>query len=219
MSLPNLNPFSTESSCSSCPTGQYGSALKNDDDGTSCTDCPDGTFMYNSNLAIGATSALECSYSAATCPPGTEPNTETHACDPCVVGKYQIGMACKICGAGKFIDQVGQSGQDSCLSCSPGTFNADKGVIAEYHDSSEDCLSCPDQTHSNFGAAFCDQCPAGKSTLRNTTSKTTSCLPCDTGRYQDSSGNESCLDCPIGWYQMFEQKQFCLPCIRKFFFN
>ena len=40
MSSPEVKPFLEANSCSSCPIGQYGSALANDD--TDCQMCPDG---------------------------------------------------------------------------------------------------------------------------------------------------------------------------------
>ena len=51
-----------------------------------------------------------------------------------------------------------------------------------------------------------------KEHFENTTSNKTTCVPCDSGRYQPAAGENDCIDCIVGKYQSENGTAYCLPC-------
>ena len=142
-------------SCDGCPAGKY-----NDEEGqTSCKDCPAGMYTHGT----GSTGISAC---------------------VCATGYYPFRGSCRVCGTGKYNDQLGSA----CKSCAAGKYNGETGSIVETA-----CKDC--QPGKNTGAArqsICQECVVGR--YQNEYSAT-SCKVCPTGYYQDIGSGDSCKTC------------------------
>ena len=73
-------------------------------------------------------------------------------CYTCPAGMYANSTGCEACPPGTHDSGTG-SGQEVCLSCSPGLYDADG-------DSATACVPCPESWYTNVsGATVCQQCP------------------------------------------------------------
>ncbi|KAL5253738.1 hypothetical protein ACHWQZ_G013495 [Mnemiopsis leidyi] len=207
------------STCTPCPTGQYGNKVEAD----SCTPCPVGHYA-------GVTGLTRCE----ACPTGEFANvTGSDDCTLCPAGSYadSIGSSsCSQCPAGKYSDK----GFDSCTKCPSGTFSDSQGsptcskcAAGTYSDAtgSTSCKACPAGTYSpvgstsclpcaagsasSSGAAQCDLCAAG--TYQDLTGQTV-CKECSQGSFTENEGQTSCSLCPAGHYSSIAGQDSCLPC-------
>ena len=179
-----------------CPPGTIS-------DGTTCVDCPIGTFKAGTSgmcetcpdgFVTIATGQTQCSRCAA----GQGENDNHTACEPCQPGNFSSGgtsclpcadgtfaasasaTECTECGPGQAADRTGTM----CIPCPPGEFKA--GATGA-------CQSCPDgQITSVGGQTECTTCADGQGENDNHTL----CVACLPGTF--SSGGTSCLPCPIG---------------------
>ena len=199
MSSPNLDPFSIEDSCTTCPNGWYSrSAVANDD--TSCFDnCPSGRYIKGTT--IGA--FLNCTI----CPSGKyqpsahqdpsiacttcigsyiidDGHTESEHnsaddCKRCPAGKEYVSTTteCTVCNAGKY-QSSNTVANATCVPCDAGRYIVDDGQNVADHDSSDDCKFCP------AGTEFV-------STIET-------CRVCSFSKFQDQTGvpGPTCQTCP-----------------------
>lgn len=182
--------------CSRCQMGQYSQGA-----GTSCADCPAGTYLS----IVGATTAADCTR----CPVGTfsvNPKASVSAsCILCPKGAYSDvtgATSCLSCPAGMY---QGNAGSDECLSCpgnDPLTTGNDKCFIVpclsgKFGPSAESCSLCPNGKFSpqaTQGATFCSDCEMGK----YSSSGASACTPCSAGTYQIQYGSPGCTMCQPG---------------------
>ena len=167
---------------------------------TSCNLCDQGKYTPG----IGASLSTQCSLS---CPAGTYMATQgTTVCTSCAPGTYagSAGAAsCSGCTAGKFSG----NGATTCTSCPPGSGSAASSAL---------CTTFLAGWASAGGAA-CTECSAGEKSAAGSSSCTASggtcpagtyldskaCLPCDAGKYKDTSSDAACSSvCDQGFYSL-----------------
>jgi hypothetical protein len=174
-------------------------------------------FAGNTNLTI-----TQDFYFDYECPPGTELNFTTSACQvcragtwspgekipclPCPKGSYTLKASkntfCTLCPKGKYGIDIAANSSDTCLSCPPGF----AGVI----EGADKCLPCNRGYFSNsFGATACSSCRPGtfQSSFGNET-----CPQCPIGKWNNENNSYSCYDCPIGYYNILPGRTSCIPC-------
>ena len=150
-------------------------------------------------------------------------------CCSCDTGRYQDvnkhrRKSCKICGSGKYNDQVGRTAESSCKTCPSGTYSTAGAASCPYSTTTcpagtyvsgttackscvsgtaTVCHSCASGTYSTAGAASCPYstttCPAGTYAIGGTTA----CDSCASGKYSTvgaSSCRYSTTTCPAGTY-------------------
>ena len=181
-----------QSSCSQCGAGTYTSTLGN----TGCTNCPVGTFSNGS----GTVSCLAS-------PVGTYINvTGSTWYTACPAGSVQAAVqqtSCTLCPLGTYMRDPGQA---VCLLCDPGTYADVHGLTA--------CISCPagyscpTPSGGTSGATAPTACAAGT----YSTAGSESCLLCDAGYYQNSTGQSSCSPCPVGTATLSTGSVICTQC-------
>ena len=123
---------------------------------------------------------------AVDCSPGEQAIDEyfiTSRCEPCGVGKFEVGGTCEDCEVGKYQNQTGTS----------------------------ECTVCPAGTSQTVAAKpYCNSCAAGKYT-NNDTNKVV-CIDCDVGTYQDGEASTGCQDCQPGTYTDESGHAVCKNC-------
>ena len=191
------------SECTSCSAGQFQTTVA---DVLTCKVCPAG---YN-QVQAGKPSCTACQrglHLTADNSNASDHNKEIQ-CKACAKGREftAINTSCQICAGGKY-QNFETTDAKECSPCSSGFFNADNREDSFYHDSDKDCLKCPDGKHSSSGALFCDRCFAGKRTNKTT------CIRCESGRFQPLAGEDHCIDCIVGKYNSEKGLPYCLPCI------
>jgi hypothetical protein len=155
-----------------------------------------------------------------TCLSGTYFNGAT--CVTCIGGTYSdfnrtknpgpYPDSCTQCAAGQYNPL---SGQSACTVCSPGklsspdrTYCKDCGA-GEYSLNNSECVGCEVGKYAPQAlSGSCLTCPAGSHT--NNKTKSTTCTPCDSGKYSSQPGDE-CLDCSVGQYSASGQSK-CTEC-------
>ena len=143
---------------------------------TGCLDtCPPGTYGNTSYLT-----SLECS---GLCPPGHYCPAGTFDPIPCPVGRY--------------LEFAGGSSLNSCIRCSPGTFNPAQART------DAGCISCPVGTLSEeLESTSCDPCPVGGyCDVESAAGVRQTFKPCPAGTYNPGTRKVSeadCLACPLG---------------------
>ncbi len=168
------------------------------------------------------------------CQPGRFASSQSGACEPCDIGRYQPAIdqqACFPCEAGRFADSPGRTacdacgagryqgigGATSCDSCDVGSFRDATGQTS--------CVTCGAGRFSAIGGATsCDSCAPGRfsdiagitacatcSPGRYATDGAASCKSCDPGRYAEA-GSESCKSCGPGRYSGSAEATACDAC-------
>ncbi|GMH71215.1 hypothetical protein TL16_g05594 [Triparma laevis f. inornata] len=236
---------SSGSNCATCEAGKYGSSYKNK---PACVLCPAGRYSDTTqstsfdtcltcgagkaSSSKGATSESTCT----TCDAGKYTNSdEASLCVDCIAGKSSTDVGarnetvCSICGAGSYQDNAGSTScvvcpagtynadravsaeahnsQQTCSHCYPGTFLCDEGTDATKHDESDDCQECPPGTYTNDdeGENECHACPAGKTSA----ARASACGVCPSG-YQCSEDGGT-IPCAPGTYSN-NDALLCSPC-------
>lgn len=162
--------------------------------------CPAGTFGGD-NLFLDA---QECS---GRCPAG-------HFCPEGTVDPIP-------CPPGYFLGSESGSSPQSCIPCSPGTFNPHSGRT------NDSCITCPAGSLSvDLAATSCGACPAGGfCALEGAASIRQTYEPCKAGTYNPREGSSSsadCIDCPLGTANPIpgsSQPDACLVCLPGSFSN
>lgn len=104
---------------------------------------------------------------------------------------------------------------EKCIICSKScAFSEYKDnnncVCINCNDFSENCITCNESscTKCNLGYGIkdgsCEICPKGYYS-----NGTTSCLPCEAGKYQNEEGKNTCKPCEVSKYQDEEGKDTC----------
>ena len=206
----NYNNRTGQSSCNTkCEAGKYSL------DGASfCQICPGGRI----STKIGSSSSNNCNL----VPLGKYAISNTKSMD-CPSGRYadvQGLSSCKLCGAGRYNDKIGQwscnqvcwfgkfslAGATNCQDCPSGRFSSSVGLrsrdecvpapVGKYLDSNGLKVNCPvGQYQNENGTTFCKLCEAGK---YNDKIGQISCDNiCESGKYSQV-GASSCTECPAG---------------------
>eukprot|EP00966_Prymnesium_polylepis_P085598 1981722-Prymnesium_polylepis.1 len=136
------------------------------------------------------------------CAPGyygaTDIATSFECTDRCPAGHFcEEGTAVPMpCEVGTFNPVIMGPSTQSCISCSPGTYNNEMGRA-------EACIPCPPGSLSGSpGAVACGPCPSGGfCAAQGAASLQQTFTPCKAGTFNPlngSSSNASCLACPPG---------------------
>jgi hypothetical protein len=136
------------------------------------------------------------------CAPGyygaTDIATSFECTDRCPAGHFcEEGTAVPMpCEVGTFNPVIMGPSTQSCISCSPGTYNNEMGRA-------EACIPCPPGSLSGSpGAVTCGPCPSGGfCAAQGAASLQQTFTPCKAGTFNPlngSSSNASCLACPPG---------------------
>ena len=115
----------------------------------------------------------------------------------------------------KFSSDCSLCYSNKCIICSKSCANdeykdTNNCVCALCTTFSDKCLSCTDGGCTKCSVGYglkdkgCEICPVGYYS-----NGTTSCLPCEVGKYQDECGKNSCKLCEVGKYQDEEGKGEC----------
>ena len=122
------------------------------------------------------------------------------ACPP---GKYQDDTgqdSCLDCTPGSVTDGLGSVASTACVACQPGQYSASPMVA---------CVSCiagsVTNTQAGSGATDCTQCAPGKFSP----DPTTSCGNCDSGTFQAYWGEATCEECGAGYAQPLTGQTEC----------
>ena len=194
--------------CEECPAGTY----KEMSGSGACVECEVGTY----STASGATSKDTCTLCSAvsSSKPGVGSSTcqcnegytgpDLGPCEPCSAGTYKSILGTEPC------DNLCPANSDSPLAstvitdckCNAGYTGADGGICSPCGEStykpspgSEECTSCPANTHSEVVASVsvtdctCNKGHAGAD-----------CHPCAAGTYKDMKGSGDCVECPMDTY-------------------
>ncbi len=160
--------------------------------------CPAGTIHRHD--AFGAASEV-----CIPCTPGLwSPNIGMagSACQACPAGYNQPrprATSCLSCSPGTYQDQTAQT---NCLSCSLNTFSAEQNATV--------CEECDIGRTSEYGAARCATCGAGK--FRASTSGSVNCSSCAPNTFSDSPGASNCKSCPTGFKATLNGSVSCSRC-------
>mmetsp|Transcript_44199 Transcript_44199/g.127889 ORF Transcript_44199/g.127889 Transcript_44199/m.127889 type:complete len:1037 (-) Transcript_44199:121-3231(-) len=160
--------------------------------------CPGG-HTYN----LSSRSCQGCEHGHFAQPPGDGEmaKMEGSSCQQCPVGFYadSSGLShCRTCAAGSVATEPGTekcplcpvgkaqglSGGTECVSCNSGRYASGTG--------SQECSECAVASFSTGGAAHCEACPPGRTTLLNGSVALSDCV-CVMGTYDND--DESCEPC------------------------
>ena len=195
--------------------------------------CPAGT-TYDEKLDAADNAARYCrvcrlgTYCAKT--PGVSPierdcNSGTYAS---LFGQTSATQ-CTACGDGKFTDQPGQAGSNSCQDCAIGLTSGKDYCSNTCPDGQQNvggaCTACTAGTFRNGdmlqcdacnpgsetasvsgvvsaadGAATCQPCNAGYANGNHTGSDYKLCGACNNGTYAPRGGMDACALCPLGTF-------------------
>jgi len=175
-------------SCLECPAGSY------------CVDanlphikCPEGTFSLAGSAKCDlcpAGKACSNGVVGADCTPGSYSLLGSSSCTPCPKGKYCPYIDRPVerdCDSGKYASSEGQATCDSCP--------INKECIDKIH-----AVDCVDHYYSLLGWGRCRPCPAGKRCVKSgTTDRLSAPENCPNG-YYSIEGDWNCHECPAGTY-------------------
>ena len=137
-------------------------------------------------------------------------------------GKFSVTV-CTRCGAGRYNENAGQTGQTSCKNnCGAGSY------ITSDQTACSVCIKGRWQDKQN--QPNCNQCNAGKFSDQEERASDT-CQECSTGTYAPATGSAVCLDdcdagsyisenkiscdvCPVGRWQNQSDQTSCKKCIK-----
>ena len=201
-------------SCKTCPSGKSNAGVNN----TNCESCPRGRILVTVlPLVCGICTAgfyqpsihLDASLTCIPCPAGRyvldKANDDSkhdaqNDCLYCTAGTEfsSSSTGCSTCEAGTYQDQNVQA-SIKCSACPEGRYVSNKGTTPTLHDHLEDCSRCLQ------GTEF--------------TSKTTKCVICKAGKYQDDNQATPavCVQCPSG--QHLIDTGMLLPPMKTSFFS
>ncbi|CAE7372575.1 unnamed protein product, partial [Symbiodinium necroappetens] len=119
--------------CTLCPAGTFGTAYGADSD-DACRGCGPGNFSgegwtFCETCPLGTIStgnASSCDFCTAgriAESPGLD------VCSPCTAGRYGFNTStCVDCGPGRYSQELGAEGSESCLACPAGRASAAYGA-------------------------------------------------------------------------------------------
>ena len=152
-----------------------------------CADNWEGTFCTVAN-GCQDTTLQQC----LTCGAGFfAPNNGSDVCSSCPPGKWGKGDRiftgiCNLCPKGY---HASTSGMSACVGCSAGKFSDLKGAAF--------CTDCPRGKTSGELASVCEECAAG---MRSGDNVNEGCVPCAAGLYGTEKAQMSCKACAAGTY-------------------
>lgn len=176
----------------------------------------------------------------AACPPGKEKNSETGACEPCLVNFFKSNVGpgpCQKCPP----NSVALPGSVSCFSCPPnqtlfangrcdncppGSYYVDylldcarceAGTFTDKPNISGKCHECPKNSYAGAGSSRCFSCPAGKvygfffDTQTSPQIPTPSCGYCSPGTFYNEN-NLACSMCGNNVFTARPNEEICKDC-------
>ena len=184
-------------SCVDCPTGTYSSGSNAD----SCLDCPSGTF----SSTTGASQCLPCPSEESTngncnasgfwCTVDWTPSSDGTNCTKCADGTYSNGSnrSCEQCPTGcKTCKGNNLTGGADCLSCKDGYYLSDSNCVLESNSSSSGANS-----GSNTTTRTCASEYSSKPNECKTSQGVIYCCP----NPQDCDPSGVSQECSILWYK------------------
>ena len=161
--------------CVLCEAGSYfADSHSADVNVETCFQCPSNSYCPGDNMMYACPTGFIS-------PPGS---TVTSQCVQCATGTFWNGYSCASCLPGYYWNTAPRM----CTQCPVGTYGSGK---------STSCLACEaGKIASATGQANCTACGAGYFAI-----STSSCLPCDPGKYWPggSNGTFACLQCSLGY--------------------
>ena len=191
--------------CVSCPAGRYsepasgvchaceaGKSSRSSD--PICTACEPGTYQ-----AGGVTDVLdETSIRCQDCDAGQYSAAQASECTKCAAGQYLAsakGTACKLCTAGRFLDEAGQTHASDCTNCAVGRFNPTQGS-----SEARACQLCSLGRHGSksgaTGPESCAMCAAGRVGAEPGLASSSCSRKCGAGNFS-KQGDSECRVCGI----------------------
>ena len=205
--------------CKKCTEGKY-TADSKDARKYKCKSCPAGYYQPDDKK----TSCLECAVGKY------QPSTGETECVKCPRGYYQdisASAGCNECTLGKYQNEEAQS---TCIDC-PAGYHSMTGQVADRTNGLryvcdacgvgqytpnvrlQTCLPCPQGWHSNIdgdASTSCVECESGKF---QSSPESGSCDACAAGKYTGMATKATlCTQCPKGWGQPMSEQQECLKC-------
>jgi len=216
MSVHQKKDYILGTSCAQCPAGSYCP-----DANLSPISCPEGTFSLIGSAKCKlcpAAKACPNKNSEVDCVAGTYSLLGSSVCTPCPKGKYcpfTNRAVERDCDSGKYASSQGQA------SCDPCPVN--KECIDKIN-----AVDCVNHYYSLPGWGRCRPCPAGKRCVEmGNTNRIPAPVDCPDG-YYSIEGDWSCRPCPAGTYcragasfptlcdpgtyQSTSLQSSCLPC-------
>ena len=219
------------SDCYYCSAGKY-----NDEVGQeNCNNCPAGTYYEYTGLAYGAAFCTPC----ATGKVSAEGSDSSDDCQYCDFGQYKSsasgcsscpdnawapqgsttstdckcdygatgpdGGPCTQCVAGEYKDARGvwlTGGVHVCKKCAAAKYSTTVASQAEYN-----CLGCPSNSNSPEGSAVLTSCTCN---IGSSGPDGGDCVPCESGKYKDTTGTAVCVNCAAGKYS--SSTSVCTAC-------
>jgi hypothetical protein len=223
----------SNTTCTTCPAGTFGSASIPTDSARHCVACEagkystltsknaDGQWLENelcSDCAAGEFQSQTGQISCESCDSGAISQDGAAHCQACSAGQYGVdngedAPSCVACPAGEFQEATGQI---TCNECIEGQYQPDDEQTAckscphgEYASVKKSiaCTVCDEGKYAGQGRAECSICPEGK--FQNSNNQ---CQFCSEGKYKNWVGDEDCLHCPAGQYQDGDDYETCQPC-------
>lgn len=194
--------------CSTCDSGKY----QDQESQLSCkpwAPCPAGKFTHSVGTASVNTNCTVC-------PTGTyQANSGVDACVSCAAGKYRNtnaasspeDTACTTCSDSSYQPEIGNT---SCIECAGGKYRN-----LAYASSSPENLACAlecgpgTRTVISGSQRTCVQCDQGQF---QASSGMSSCTQCTTGKYSEELGASSCKRCALGTYADQGGQPTCKKC-------
>jgi hypothetical protein len=140
----------------------------------------------------------------------------------CSPGSVAGAGGCVACVPGTF---NAISGQSSCQPCEPGSYAAEAGAAvctkcpagsyspSSGSNTSDSCLSCPQDATSVEGSSSLDQCTCKEGyETRDDYDTSMGCLPCAAGMYKEFAAQAACVSCPEGFYTETPASTYCKAC-------
>eukprot|EP00741_Cyanophora_paradoxa_P014543 tig00020805_g14023.t1 len=194
-------------------------------DGQECSPCLAGFYRHEPMAACAQAPrgaiALPGSRNYTVCEPGTVPDLERTACEPCTV---EVEDECKACVGNTFSPVPGRT---ACLECEPGTVvdpdgqgcsPCRAGTFRSANMSS--CSECLAGYVSKEGAAACTPCAPGTEARKGTSCELcragfycvppSAAAPCPDGFFS-AAGSDSCEACPPGHISNADRTR-CVEC-------
>ena len=171
----NAGAAGNGSLCTLCVAGKYKNTTGND----TCVDCGKNTY----SATVGATGSGTCMscplYSSA---PASSAVLGACVCDAGATGPN--GGVCSLCVLGKYKDV---NGTGNCTNCWAGSYSGALGA-----NSSERCLSCPDNSSSVAGSSVVTSCICNAGATGANGGPCSLCVP---GKYKSVTGTAVCTNC------------------------
>ena len=202
---------STQFDCGFCEAGKV--TFIDDNDVTSCNDCPPGEIQSNGGAYnfLFSNDYKRWIWECSQCNSGQVPSAGDTECIDCEAGRYSNVDNCNICPAG-YYNGPEATGNWFCQGCAPSKYNPNEGSLDETV-----CQLCPfgfwGRNVPNAGSPDCLTCAPGE--YPECAAKGyPECIKYHNsdGVFEGATSSDTCLDCPFGYAQDPYNEFGCMRC-------